>query len=84
MAIGNPHIDYFSLDIEGAELMILKTLPNFEDIKFTLLDIEVNHAGVVFPGSREEINKFLESRNFTYIRSVKIDDIYLNQANNRF
>jgi len=27
MALGNPNVDYFSLDIEGAELVMLKTLP---------------------------------------------------------
>ena len=27
MALNNPHIDYFSLDIEGAEAAILKTVP---------------------------------------------------------
>ena len=26
-AIGNPSIDYFSLDIEGLELDVLKTIP---------------------------------------------------------
>ncbi len=27
MAIGNPVVDYFSLDIEGAELPVLRTIP---------------------------------------------------------
>ena len=27
LAIGNPVIDYFSLDIEGVELDVLKTIP---------------------------------------------------------
>jgi hypothetical protein len=27
MALGNPTVDYFSLDVEGAELDILRTLP---------------------------------------------------------
>ena len=27
LAIGNPVIDYFSLDIEGVELDVLKTVP---------------------------------------------------------
>ncbi len=27
LALGNPHIDYFSLDVEGPELDIIKTLP---------------------------------------------------------
>ena len=35
MALGNPHVDYFSLDIEGAELAMLKTLP-WDKIKAVL------------------------------------------------
>jgi hypothetical protein len=27
MALGNPTVDYFSLDIEGAELVVLKAIP---------------------------------------------------------
>ena len=27
IAIGNPVVDFFSLDVEGAELFILKTIP---------------------------------------------------------
>ena len=27
MAMGNPVVDFFSLDVEGAELFILKTIP---------------------------------------------------------
>ena len=27
MALGNPRVDYFSLDIEGAEFPVLKTVP---------------------------------------------------------
>ena len=49
MALGNPHVDYFSLDIEGAELVMLKTLP-WNKISMTLIDVEVNHAGAIFPG----------------------------------
>ena len=36
-AIGNPTVDYFSLDVEGVELDILKTIPwNKVDIKVTI------------------------------------------------
>ena len=27
LALGNPAVDYFSLDVEGAELPILKSIP---------------------------------------------------------
>ena len=35
-AIGNPAVDYFSLDIEGVELDVLKTIP------WDTVDIKVN------------------------------------------
>ena len=37
-ALGNPPVDYFSLDVEGAELAILNTIPwGNVDIKVTRL-----------------------------------------------
>ena len=83
MAIGNPHIDYFSLDIEGAELVMLKTLP-WNKISMTLIDVEVNHAGAIFPGTRNDIQNFLSSHGYPFSKSVKIDDLFYNKVNNRF
>ena len=83
MALGNPHIDYFSLDIEGAELPVLKTLP-WDKINMTLLDVEVNHAGVIFPGTQNDIRNFLSSQNYPYTKTVEIDDIFYNKNHNRF
>ena len=83
MAIGNPHIDYFSLDIEGAELVMLQTLP-WNEISMTLIDVEVNHAGAIFPGTRNDIQNFLSSHGYPFIKSVKIDDLFYNKVNNRF
>ena len=37
-AIGNPSVDYFSLDIEGVELAVLKTIP------WNKVDIKVNKS----------------------------------------
>ena len=36
LALGNPKVNFFSLDIEGAELQVLRSMP------WHLLDIEVN------------------------------------------
>jgi len=42
-AIGNPSIDYFSLDIEGLELDVLKTIPwDKVDIKVTTI-VQIIH-----------------------------------------
>ena len=83
MALGNPHIDYFSLDIEGAELVMLKTLP-FDEISITLMDIEINHAGVIFPGTRQDIRRFFEGHGLNFVRTVTIDDFFYNRKKNRF
>ena len=41
-AIGNPTVDYFSLDIEGIELDVLKTIPwDKVDIKVSI-DYAIN------------------------------------------
>ena len=39
LAVGRTHIDYFSLDVEGAELEILRTIP-FEKVTIDILTIE--------------------------------------------
>lgn len=42
-AIENPSVDYFSLDIEGVELDVLKTIPwNKVDIKIFSIEVEAN------------------------------------------
>ena len=44
LAMGNPTVDYFSLDVEGAELQILKTIPwNNVDIKVLCLIYPQKH-----------------------------------------
>lgn len=83
MALNNPHIDYFSLDIEGAEMVVLKTLP-WDQVNMTLIDVEVNHAGVIFPGTRQEIQTFLASKNFSLIDHLGVDDFFYNPNNDRF
>ena len=36
LAMGNPTVHYFSLDIEGAEFPVLKTIPWDKVIQFTI------------------------------------------------
>ena len=43
-ALGNPRVDFFSLDIEGADLQVLKTIP-FDQVDFSVIMIEVAHLG---------------------------------------
>ena len=76
-ALGNPLVDYFSLDIEGAEYAVLKTI-NWDKIRLLALSVEMNHAGEIFNGSKEDIHALLEQNGFSYITSANIDDIFLS------
>jgi len=82
MALGNPVIDLFSLDIEGAELQVLKTVP-WDKVNIQVLIIEVNHIGEIFKGSAKELNKHLKMNNFQFYKSLQIDDIYVNRKKNK-
>ena len=65
MAAGNPTVNYFILDIEGAELQVLKTLP-WDKVDIEVLSVETDLAGMVMEGSREEIIEFMESVGYTH------------------
>jgi len=58
LSVGNPAIHYFSLDIEGAELLVLKTIP-WDKVDIWLLGVETNHGGEVFPWSRMDVLDYM-------------------------
>ena len=43
LALDNPRVDFLSLDIEGAELAVLKTIP-WDKVDIELVMIEINHS----------------------------------------
>ena len=65
LAAGNPTVNYFILDIEGAELQVLKTLP-WDQVDIEVISVETDLAGMVMEGSREEIIEFMESVGYTH------------------
>jgi hypothetical protein len=70
--VGAPSIiDYWSLDTEGSELAILRSFP-FDEYRFRVLTVEHNDTPV-----REDIRKLLESRDYTRVRLLGIDDGYV-------
>ena len=58
MALGNPKIDYFSLDVEGSELAILRTIP-FDKIQINVMTIEVAQFS---PEDQAEIKQIMENQ----------------------
>jgi hypothetical protein len=68
-------IDYWSLDTEGSELVLLRAFP-FDEFTFRVLTVEHNRHAV----RREQFRLLLESRGFARFCEIEIDDCYVNTA----
>jgi hypothetical protein len=69
-----PVIDYWSLDTEGSELLLLRSFP-FERYTFNVLTVEHN-----LRPARRAIRSFMESRGFDYVAELVIDDCYVRRG----
>jgi len=69
---GMHHIDYLSLDTEGGELEILKSI-DFDVVTIDVIDVENN-----FHESKFE--DFLQTKGYKKIRELDWDDIYVRSA----
>ena len=70
MAMGNPKIDYFSLDVEGSELAILKTIP-FDKLNINIMSVEVNH----FPeAEKKEIKDLMDDNGYDLVKYISQQD----------
>ena len=78
-ALDNPTIDYFSLDIEGAEFAVPNSLP-WNEVNITLVSVEINHAGDIFPGTRDDIKRLLLENAFEFVTTATIDDFYRHKS----
>lgn len=73
-AVGNPTVDYFSLDIEGVELAVLKTIP-WDNVDIKVLSIQVGENG----RDPIELNKFMLTSGYTLVIEMlrNLDNIYV-------
>lgn len=74
-----PLIDYMSLDVEGAELLILETFP-FSTHTIMTATIEHNsHFGTRQKEKAEKILKLMENNNFDLVANIKQDFLFVNK-----
>ena len=76
LALGNPTVDFLSLDIEGAEYQVLSTIP-WDKVDIRALSVETQFAGDVLDGSRKDIFDLLIGVGFSHIGSLARDDIFV-------
>ena len=68
-------IEYLSLDTEGSELTILKSL-DFKKYTFGVIDIEHNYV----EPRRTQIRDLLEKNNYSFVKENKFDDHYVHSS----
>lgn len=73
LALNRTTIDFFSLDVEGDEFNVLKTIP-FDKLDIKMMTIEYAHGG---SGGRE-IQRFLEGKGYEVMLKVSKDDWGVN------
>lgn len=66
------HVDYFSMDVEGSELAILKTL-DFDKFSFGVFSIENNYDDPA-------IRSFMRSKGFYVTKNLGTDEIYVKNV----
>ena len=77
--IGNPTVDYLSLDIEGAELDVLRSI-DFDEIDIKVISIEINHIGTIWDGTHTELKYLLSRNGYEFYKIVEIDEIYVKKG----
>lgn len=77
-AVGSPTVNLFSLDIEGAEYQVLRTVP-WDKVDIEVLLIELVHVGLIFPGSKEDVVNYLDSVGYQFIMTVAKDDLFIRK-----
>ena len=63
LAMGNPTVNWFILDIEGAEYQVLQTIP-WTLVDIEMISVETDFAGELMPGSRQEIIVYMKSQGY--------------------
>jgi FkbM family methyltransferase len=65
-------VHYLSIDVEGAELEVLKSI-DFDEVFIHVIDIENN-----YPDSFGEVRKFLASKGFTKSFPIMFDEVFVH------
>ena len=80
LALGNPTIDYFSLDIEGAEFLVLKSI-DFQVVDIRVISVEVTKIDNIFDGKLTQLKYLMKRNGYELYKEVGEDYIYVKTKN---
>ena len=68
LALNMTNVDYFSLDVEGGELDVLKTIP-FHSVNIKVLSVEYNLVKMM-DGADEEMKELMRTNGYRLVTQV--------------
>ena len=69
-----------SLDVEGSEFQILKTIP-FHEVDIKVIDLEVKNVGKIFPGTFDDISTYLNANGYDlHFKISDLDAIFVKRG----
>ncbi len=66
LVLNRSHVDYFSLDVEGFELPVLKSIP-FDKIHIDSFSVEYSHGG---RNVKEEQKEFMKEQGYVAVADI--------------
>ncbi len=78
LALNCTHIDYFSLDVEGLELQVLKTIP-FDRLDISVFTVEYEHGA-----SRHSYIEYMETQGYDMYQTVVASNSQINYGSNDY
>jgi len=73
LALGNPTVDYFSLDVEGAEQGILETIP-WDKVDIRVVQVELAHS------DQQAVRRVMEGAGYTAALTLKVDMVFVKKG----
>ena len=73
LTLGNPNVDFLSLDTEGGELEVLETLP-WDKVDIRAISVETQHQAT---HTRDRLLALLQVVGFTHLGSLARDDVFV-------
>ena len=68
-----------SLDVEGSEFQILKTIP-FHEVDIKVIDLEIKNVGKIFPGTFDDISTYLNASGYDlHFQISDLDAIFVKR-----
>ena len=72
LALVNPRVDYFSLDVEGSEWEIIRTIP-WDKVDITIVNLENAHLGDIINPILEQ---FMIDQGYSVVSRIYGQDIF--------